>query len=532
MPVLMKPSSHSALLLLLVLASIFAFADRARAADNILLLIADDLGADSCPLTGATGASLPPMPNITALKNSGVLFRNAWSHPTCSPMRASLLTGRHPFRTGIGTALMNATSPQLQTAEFTLPEAFAANTTLGYQLASFGKWHLTAGPGTQSNPNTVGSWPHFAGLLSGALPDYYNWTKTTNGVNSTVTTYATTETANDVIAWISAQGTSPWFAWVAFNAPHAPFHIPPTSLHSYGGGPLTNRQRFEAAFQAMDTEIGRILASVDLSKTNIVFIGDNGTPPQIIQTPYTSAHAKESLYEGGTKVPLLISGPAVVSPNRESTALVHAVDLYATILELAGIDVSSTQPAANPIDSHRLLPILNATADTSRFAFSEQFGGTLTAAESGHALRDSLGYKLIQFDDNREELYKIDTDLNEATNLLSGTLSTGAQASYDSLRLEMSNYQTILATPTIQSTTRSGSEFTIRVQRTTGLTYSLYRSTVLAYGTWSLVSGATIVDEGNTLTLTDPTASGSAFFYCVLAVGGISASTLRGGGEV
>ena len=267
----------------------------------------------------------------------------------------------------------------------------------------------------------------------------------------------------------------------------------------------------------MDTEIGRILASVDLSKTNIIFLGDNGTPPQVIQTPYTSGHAKDSLYEGGTKVPLLIAGPAVVSPNRESTALVHAVDLYATILALAGIDVSATQPAANPIDSHSLLPILNATADTARFAFSEQFGGTLTTAESGHALRDSLGYKLIQFDDNREELYKVDTDLNEATNLLAGTLSTAAQASYYSLRLEMGNYQTTLAMPTIQNTMRSGSEFTIRVQRTTGLTYSLYRSTVLGYGTWSLLSDAIIADEGSTLTLTDPTASGSAFFYRVLA---------------
>ena len=513
----MKLSPHPAFLLFLVFAGIFAFTDRTRAANNILLLIADDLGADSSPLTGTAGASLPPMPNVMALRSSGVLFRNAWSHPTCSPMRASMLTGRHPFRTGIGTALMDATSPQLQSAEFTLPEAFAANAGLGYHLASFGKWHLTAGPGTQSNPNTVGGWPHFAGLLNGALPDYYNWTKTTDGVNSNVTTYATTETANDVIAWISAQGTSPWFAWVAFNAPHTPFHIPPTSLHSYGSGPLTNRQKFEAATEAMDTEIGRILASVNLSRTNIIFLGDNGTPPQVIQTPYTSGHAKDSLYEGGTKIPLLIAGPAVVSPNRESTALVHAVDLYATILALAGIDVSSTQPAAKPTDSHSLFPILNATTDTPRFAFSEQFGGTLTTAESGHALRDSLGYKLIQFDDNREEFYKVETDLNEATNLLSATLSAAAQASYYSLRLELGNYQTTVATPTIQSSARTGSQFTIRVQKIPGLTYSLYRSTALAYGTWSLLSGAIIVDEGSTIALTDPTASGNAFFYRVLA---------------
>ena len=78
----------------------------ARGADNILLIIADDLGADSFPLTASAGASLPPMPNITALKTSGILFRNACAHPTCSPSRAAMLTGRHPFRTGIGEAIV------------------------------------------------------------------------------------------------------------------------------------------------------------------------------------------------------------------------------------------------------------------------------------------------------------------------------------------------------------------------------------------------------------------------------------------
>lgn len=87
---------------------------------NILVIIADDFGADSFPLT-ATGGTLPPMPNISALKNSGVLFRNAHSQPTCSPSRASMLTGRHPFRTGIGAQLTGAASPQLSTGEFTLP---------------------------------------------------------------------------------------------------------------------------------------------------------------------------------------------------------------------------------------------------------------------------------------------------------------------------------------------------------------------------------------------------------------------------
>ena len=91
-----------------------------------------------------------------------------------------------------------------------------------------------------------------------------------------------------------------------------------------------------------------------------------GTPANVVQTPYTSTHAKESIYDGGTRVPLIIAGPAVVSPNRESTALVNCVDIYSTILELAGINVTATQPAANPIDSKSLLPILQNTSDVTR----------------------------------------------------------------------------------------------------------------------------------------------------------------------
>jgi arylsulfatase A-like enzyme len=80
----------------------------------------------------------------------------------------------------------------------------------------------------------VGGWPSFAGTIIGALPDFSSWTKITNGTAVATTTYATTDTANDVISFIQAQpGTTPWFAWAAFNAPHAPLHVPPAGLHSY-----------------------------------------------------------------------------------------------------------------------------------------------------------------------------------------------------------------------------------------------------------------------------------------------------------
>ncbi len=511
------------LLVALLLSGALLTLPGARAANNILLIIADDLGADSFPLTAVAGASLPPMPNVSALKNAGVLFRNAHAHPTCSPTRAAILTGRHPFRTGIGQALQGATSPQLQVSEFTLPDAFAANPALGYTVASFGKWHLTAGAGTAATPNTIGGWPHYAGGLPGALTDYFNWTKTTDGVSATVTTYATTDTTNDVVAWIQAHNAAPWFAWVAFNAPHTPFHKPPNDLHSYDALPTTvgldKRPYFEAACEAMDTEIARILAVVDLTRTTVIFVGDNGTPPQVIQAPYSSAHAKDSLYEGGTRVPLIIAGAGVVNPNRDNTAAVGLVDLYATILELAGINAAATQPAANLVDAKSLLPLLQNTADSGRFAFSQQFGGTLTPATSGQTLRDGPGFKLLEFADGHEEFYDLNADPDEQNNLPVATLNATQLASYHGLKLEMTKYQDTLIAPVVQSVDVTGSQATVRVVKSAGVTnYTLYRSAGLTtYGTWLPVNGATLVDEGTTVRLVDPNASGAEFFYRVLA---------------
>jgi arylsulfatase A-like enzyme len=425
---------------------------------NILLIIADDYGIDSSSLYNSNaGVVLPPTPNINALRAEGVLFRNAYAQPTCSPTRACLITGRQPFRTGVTTAA-SASDGQLLASEFTLPRAFAANPSLGYSLASFGKWHLTLGSSFASDPNDIGGWPHYSGCLNGAVASYTGWTKTINGVSGVTdgtTTYATTDVTDDTISWIAARGEQPWFAWVAYNAPHTPFHKPPNHLHTYDTTvanwdtrPVNNtaanqRLHFNAAVEAMDTEIGRLLGSMSPSvraNTHIIFIGDNGTPNQVIQSPFGSGHAKDTLYEGGVRVPLLIAGPDIVAPDRESAALVNAVDIYSTILELAGIDVAATQPATRPIDAVSLLPVLRNQNDPVRHGYAEQSGSSLGAAESGKTVVNAAGYKLIRFNDAREEFYFIPNDPNETSKLLPGTLTGIQQVNYDELSARLGTY--------------------------------------------------------------------------------------------
>ena len=415
---------------------------------NILLLILDDWGIDSSPIDNNTAenpaATFPDMPNLEALAARGIRFTNAYAQPVCSPTRASIITGRNPTRHGVGDPSLAGSFPA---SELTIPEIFSAQSS-PFSLGSFGKWHL--GGGTDG-PSTLGGWPEFRGIIGGGVTNYYDWEKTINGTSTTSTTYTTTDQVNDTVNFINAQGSNPWFAWVAFNAPHTPFHNPPSSLQSYpsyavdaNGEIIANANRrsaYEAALQALDTEIGRLLNSVDLTTTNIILIGDNGTPGQVIQDPFTNDHSKGSLYEGGVHVPLVIAGPDV-SQGGTSSRLVHCVDLFSTILELARIDVATATSSVDVIDSQSLLPILKGRDTATRFAISETFTDPATATDGRTIISAAHpDYKLIVFGDPNTatdiptyEMYRISTDENEQVPLtLPPTLADAHYSAYQTL---------------------------------------------------------------------------------------------------
>ncbi len=127
--------------------------------------------------------------------------------------------------------------------------------------------------------------------------------------------YATSIQVDEAVSFIGEQGDAPWVVWMGFNAPHDPFHDPPADLAPEGGYSTTgtaNKDLYIRMLEALDTEIGRLLELVDLSKTNIIVIGDNGTPGQVDQAPAGGlAAAKGSLNEGGIYVPFFAYGPAV-----------------------------------------------------------------------------------------------------------------------------------------------------------------------------------------------------------------------------
>lgn len=491
-----------------------ALVTAAHAGNNVLLIIADDYGTDSQSLYNTTAGATPPTPNINSLSASGVRFTNAYSSPVCSAARACMITGRHGFRTGVGEVVSVAAANSLSASELTLPEVITQNSGLGIQSACFGKWHLSIGGPvvTANGPNTIGGWPHYAGCTAGALASYTSWSKTINGVTSTVTTYATTDVVNDAVAWINARtaANQKWVAWVAFNAPHTPFHVPPTNLHSYGANPATNLLKYRAAVEAMDTEIGRLVLSVNAATTDIIFIGDNGTPGQVIQGPYDTTHAKDTLYEGGIRVPLIIKGPSVVAGGRTSDSLVQAVDLFSTMLELAGVPLTATVT----LDSKSLKPILANQSGTRTRIYTDQFDQADTTV-GGRVLRDDR-YKLIRFNNGTEEFHDTFTDPADTSNLLTGgigAMSAEQQARYYRLRFNLGAYNTASApSPLSHAVTASG--FSLTVPKNTTATQTMWQSADLDF--WSPVNGATSVTSGGNITFTAPPPLVGKAFYSVL----------------
>lgn len=433
------------------------------AQQNTLIIIADDLGYDYLGFYENAGDTAN-VPNIRSLLSSGVRFTNAWASPLCSPTRAGIFTGRYPFRTGVGSVIAGTTSPELDTAEIGIPELLRYHAPQKYHTANVGKWHLhNPMPQKRTYPNRMG-YELYAGNFSGELPNYYSWTKVTNGVLDTIANYATTETVNDAIAWLdSVPNDRPFFLWLAFNAPHTPFHNPPANLHTVQGligtpAHIQNNPQlyFKAATEAMDTEIGRLFqwlrANNQMDSTNIIFIGDNGSDKRVRQIS-DSTHCKGTIYEYGIHVPFLISGPQVLSPNRVCTGLINTPDIFATVLEWSNFDQWQTYIPANklPIDSKSLLPILkNQTNSVRDWIFSEVFT-TPATTNDGKAIRDTT-YKLMVFDDGHKEFYNLKNDETEQQNLLNGTLNMVELTHYNYLCNELNALLGINTCTTVENT--------------------------------------------------------------------------------
>jgi len=401
---------------------------------NIVFIIADDMGWDVFGhYPGITGIKAPT-PTLDSLAANGISFTNFWVNPLCAPTRATLLTGKYAFRTGVGGVQAPQTAV-LQSSETVIQKYIRDRTAEKYNTALIGKWHVSSNA-QLSAPENFGI-QYYSGIFTGAVTDYYNWTQTSAGQQQSISTYSTTHLVNQSVSWVQQQ-TKPFFLWLAFNAPHAPFHRPPLNLIS-DQSLVTNQTvinanpypYYRAAIEAMDKEIARLIASMTAAQkdnTIFVFIGDNGTPDQVAQPPYTAATSKATLRQGGINTPLIICGKGVTRKNVTETALIQDADLFASFADLCGTGVSTYQ------DGISLKPLLtDANAIKRTYVYSEQFGNN-PSTNDGYAIRNT-SYKLIHLQSGTEYFYKISSDPFELVNLLLNPLTVEAQQNLDQLRV-------------------------------------------------------------------------------------------------
>ncbi|KGL63172.1 sulfatase-like hydrolase/transferase [Polaribacter sp. Hel1_85] len=409
---------------------------------NILLIIADDMGIDSTPGFGIN-SDLPVTPTLDSLREKGLSFTNCWAAPQCSPTRAAIMSGKFGIKTGVMKPPL-----VLDTSHTSLFTKIKEQSITDYSMGFIGKWHL-GGNDTSNYSHPIDSGvPYYEGVFTSQVDDYYDWTKVNSeGNEEQITEYATTYLTNSAISWIDNQ-TKPWFLWLAHIAPHVPFQAPPDG--TYTTTPTNDRTTYLSMIENMDYEINRLLESMDeetLENTVIIFIGDNGTPGQA-NNYWPTGHAKSSMYEGGIRVPLIITGKSVERVNEVETSLVQATDLHATILELAGV-----QLLGGTENSLSLKPALS---------FENQISKQInyTDYESGNtqfwATRNDT-YKLIEDENGNEEFYNIITDIKEETNLI-GSLTTEQEAIKAMLQQEA---QTIRSDWSCNDGIKNGAETTI-----------------------------------------------------------------------
>ncbi|MCM8531933.1 MAG: sulfatase-like hydrolase/transferase [Lentisphaeraceae bacterium] len=434
---------------------------------NILFVIIDDYGVDVAPAPYKNLLNIKT-PQIDSMIKSGTVFTNCWVYSKCSPTRASVMTGRHGFRNGVGTVI--STGQELSSSEITLPQVLK-NSAAEYEAALIGKWHL--GKNSIDYPGIMG-WEHFSGLLEGGVFNYFSWSKYENGVGplqvgsretQNPEDYITSVFVDDAISWIEDNKNKPWLTWLAMNAPHTPLHVPPANLHTYDddGADLNDPTvQFKAIVEALDTELGRLFnylkGNEELKNTVVVILGDNGTDSGAVDF---GTQQKGTLYEGGVKVPFVVwSGkqvPNFISGDGQQTRIVQNVvnglDMFSTFLDLAGVSEAEVNDLGVVIDSKSIVPYF--TKETSvdglspsvrDFIYSEAFANDPADAnpdKDGQTIRNQL-YKIIRFDNGVEYFFKapsVEDDIDEAVNLLDSSLSSEDQANYDLLQSQLESLQ-------------------------------------------------------------------------------------------
>ncbi len=323
-----------------------------EALPNILLMVADDAGWRD---VGYHGSEIRT-PNLDKLMQEGVELNQFYVCPTCSPTRASLLTGRYASRYGILGPIAMESEQALPDDTLTLPALLRQN---GYSTAITGKWHLGLRP--EHGPRQYG-FDHTYGYLHGQIDQYTHIYKNgdrswhRNDVFIEEKGHATDLIRNEAIRFIKTirDKSKPFFLYTTFSVPHYPLQEEDKWVEPYSSIENESRRLFAASVTHMDDAVGQLVETLETENlrdnTLVIFISDNGGQENWFPTfEYEGKHGpndrlgdnrplrdwKGSLYEGGIRVPAFLNWPSRLA-HRKVEQVANAIDLYPTLASLSG----------------------------------------------------------------------------------------------------------------------------------------------------------------------------------------------------
>lgn len=402
---------------------------------NIVFILADDLGGTDL---GCYGSQYYETPNIDKLASQGVRFTSHHHCQNCAPTRAALMSGQYGARTGIYTVgsieRFNWRSRPLRPVDnveelpldkVTIAETLQAN---GYATGMFGKWHL--GQKGKYHPARRGF--DEALVTAGKHFDF----ATAPPVDYPQGQYLADFLTDRAVDFIQRHKAEPFFLYLPHFGVHAPIDAKPELIKRFKSKPGVGGHKnptYAAMIASVDESVGRVLQTLDELKladnTVVFFASDNGGVGGYVRegikesgditdnAPFRSG--KGSLYEGGTRVPLIARWPGHIPAGTSCDVLTIHVDIFPTLMNLGGIAATSQL-----LDGQSLEPLLlKPDGPFSRDAIYQHFPGYLGAGKNTWrttpvSLIQSGDWKLMEFlEDGRLELYNLKDDIGETQNL-------------------------------------------------------------------------------------------------------------------
>jgi arylsulfatase A-like enzyme len=404
----------------------------ASAADkpNLIIIMTDDQGYHD---VGFNGCEDIPTPHLDSLATNGIRFTDGYvSFPVCGPSRAGLLTGRYQDRFGYTTnSTMDPENPiaGLPLEEDTIAEVLDQ---VGYTSAIIGKWHMGSHP--HFHPLERG-FDHFFGFLTGGH-DYFPENLTLEDLSEVKTQWAwyrtklikdrervviddylTDELTDAATAFIDRQAPTgtPFFLYLAYNAPHTPMQATEKYLKRFPNIENELRRTYAAMVSSVDDGVGRVLAALrehDLEEnTLIVFLSDNGGANNngSINTPLRGH--KSDLFEGGIRVPFAMQWKGTLPAGLTYEEPVISLDILATIAGITDAPIAQSRP----LDGKNLIPYLTGEKEgpPHEILFWRKWEQNAMAVRAGDRKLVANGNQ----DNGAYALFDLDADVSEQRNL-------------------------------------------------------------------------------------------------------------------